>query len=116
MRTTRSSTEFAGKVALVTGASSFLATAVITQLVEAGARVVLADVNEEICSEIAQSLGESVRFVRTDVTIDADLERLVDTAGSGTAVDFAVTYAWREGHTATDDLIEIGRASCRERV
>ena len=80
MRTTRSSTEFAGKVALVTGASSFLATAVITQLVEAGARVVLADVNEEICSEIAQSLGESVRFVRTDVTIDADLERLVDTA------------------------------------
>lgn len=80
MRTTRSSTEFADKVALVTGASSFLATAVITQLVEAGARVVLADVNEEICSEIAQSLGESVRFVRTDVTIDADLERLVDTA------------------------------------
>ena len=80
MRTARSSTEFAGKVALVTGASSFIATAVITQLVEAGARVVLADVNERIGSEIAESLGESVRFVRTDVTSDADLERLVDTA------------------------------------
>ena len=41
-----SSTEFAGKVAVVTGAASFLGTAICSQLVAAGARVVLGDLDD----------------------------------------------------------------------
>jgi NAD(P)-dependent dehydrogenase (short-subunit alcohol dehydrogenase family) len=74
------STEFAGKVAIVTGAASFLGTAICSQLVGAGARVVLGDLDERICSKVASDLGDSARFVRTDVTSDGDLDALIDTA------------------------------------
>ncbi len=75
-----SSTEFAGKVAVVTGAASFIGTAICSKLVAAGARVVLGDLDDRIGGDVARDLGESARFVRTDVTRDADLDALIDTA------------------------------------
>ena len=75
-----SNTEFAGKVAVVTGAASFLGTAICSQLVAAGARVVLGDLDAQVCGDVVRDLGESARFVRTDVTRDADLDALIGTA------------------------------------
>jgi NAD(P)-dependent dehydrogenase (short-subunit alcohol dehydrogenase family) len=72
--------EFAGRVAVVTGAASFIGSAIGSQLVAAGARVVLGDLDEKIGGEVARRLGDSARFVRTDVTSDADLDTLIDTA------------------------------------
>lgn len=75
-----SSGEFAGKVAVVTGAASFIGTAICNQLVGAGAKVALGDLDEQIGGEVAGGLGDSARFVRTDVTRDEDLDALLDTA------------------------------------
>ena len=75
-----SQSEFAGKVAVVTGAASFLGTAICRQLVAGGARVVLGDLDEKIGGDVARDLGDSARFVRTDVTRDAELDALIDTA------------------------------------
>jgi NAD(P)-dependent dehydrogenase (short-subunit alcohol dehydrogenase family) len=72
--------EFDGKVALITGAASWIGSAIATQLVEAGARVVLADLDDGIGRDLAGSLGDSARFVRTDVAQDDDLDAVVGTA------------------------------------
>ncbi|MGZ4725325.1 MAG: glucose 1-dehydrogenase [Ilumatobacteraceae bacterium] len=72
--------EFAGKVALVTGATSFIGSAISTQLVSAGASVVLGDLDAVLGREVIEPLGGSARFVRTDVTRDDDLDAMVSTA------------------------------------
>ncbi|HTO32812.1 MAG TPA: 3-hydroxyacyl-CoA dehydrogenase [Pararhizobium sp.] len=68
-----------GKVIVVTGGGSGLGAAVARMLVEAGARVVVADVNEEAGDGVAESLGNA-RFIRTDVTSEADGQAAVDMA------------------------------------
>jgi hypothetical protein len=86
--------EFAGKVAVVTGAASFIGTAIGNQLVAAGARVVLGDLDEKIGGHVAERLGDSTRFVRTDVTRDADLDTLIGTATAEFGgLDFVVSAA-----------------------
>ncbi|MEP9367981.1 3-hydroxyacyl-CoA dehydrogenase [Xanthobacter sp. VNH20] len=60
------------KVFLVTGAGSGLGAAVARHLVAAGAKVVIADINAAGGEAVAQELGESARFARTDVTQEAD--------------------------------------------
>jgi len=70
----------AGKVFVVTGGGSGLGVATARMLVEAGARVILADVNVEAGERTAGELGASARFLRTDVTSEADGKAAVDTA------------------------------------
>lgn len=94
MNIDRSSTEFAGKVAVVTGAASFIGAAICTQLVGAGARVVLGDLDESVGSDVAGRLGDAARFLPTDVTRDDDLDSLVDTAvAEFGGLDFVVSAA-----------------------
>lgn len=59
--------------AIVTGASSGLGEAVARMLVAKGARVVLADVNEPLGHALAEELGENARFVKTDITDEAQV-------------------------------------------
>ena len=56
------------KVFLVTGGGSGLGAATASALVEAGARVVLADVNRAAGEKLAAELGANALFVETDVT------------------------------------------------
>ncbi len=74
--------ELDGKVAVVTGSGSFIGAAIGSALVAAGARVVLGDLDEGSGAAAAAELGDSARFLRTDVTSDADLDALLDTAVS----------------------------------
>jgi NAD(P)-dependent dehydrogenase (short-subunit alcohol dehydrogenase family) len=86
--------ELTGKVALVTGATSYIGTAICTQLVAAGARVVLGDIAEDLGRSIAAPLGDSARFVRVDVTNDGDLDHMVHTAvAEFGGIDLAVSAA-----------------------
>ncbi len=69
-----------GKVFVVTGGGSGLGAAVARMLIEAGACVVVADVNIEAGNSVATSLGQSARFIRTDVTSETDGQAAVDMA------------------------------------
>ena len=71
---------FAGRTILVTGGASGLGGAAVDAIVAAGGRAVIVDVNEQTGSTKAANLGEQVRFVRADVTSEADVQRAVDTA------------------------------------
>ncbi|ALS65023.1 SDR family NAD(P)-dependent oxidoreductase [Pandoraea apista] len=68
------------RVFLVTGASSGLGAATARMFVDAGAKVVLGDINAQAGAAQADALGDAARFVATDITQEADVQRLVDTA------------------------------------
>lgn len=69
-----------GKVAIVTGAASGIGEGTVRRFVEEGARVVIADIQDELGRSLAQSLGSSTRYVHTDVTKEADVAAVVDEA------------------------------------
>jgi NAD(P)-dependent dehydrogenase (short-subunit alcohol dehydrogenase family) len=69
-----------GRTVLVTGGASGLGGAVVDMAVAAGGRAVIVDINEEKGRAKAAAHGDRVRFVRTDVTSDADVEQAVRTA------------------------------------
>ena len=65
---------------LVTGGASGLGGATAEMIVAAGGRVIVADVNEAAGRTAAARLGASARFVRTDVTSEADVQQAIATA------------------------------------
>ncbi len=67
-------------VFLVTGGASGLGAAVTRLLIDQGASVVIADLNQAAGKAIAAELGPSVRFVTTDVTSESDGKASVDSA------------------------------------
>lgn len=68
------------KVFLVTGAGSGLGAATAKALAEAGAKVVLADLNREAGEKMAAELGAVAKFVETDVANEASAVNAVQTA------------------------------------
>jgi NAD(P)-dependent dehydrogenase (short-subunit alcohol dehydrogenase family) len=72
-----------GRAFLVSGAGSGLGRACARLLAERGGRVVIADVDRRRGEEAAAGLGESGRFVLTDVTDEAAVQAAVDAAVSG---------------------------------
>jgi NAD(P)-dependent dehydrogenase (short-subunit alcohol dehydrogenase family) len=65
---------------LITGGASGLGGATAEMILAAGGRVVIADVNEAAGNETATRLGPAARFVRTDVTREADVQQAINTA------------------------------------
>jgi len=83
-----------GKVSIVTGGATLIGAAVVRALQREGAKVVIADVNEQGGQAVAKQLGKDVLFVKTDLADDAQIaacvERTVSTFGG---VDFLVNLA-----------------------
>ncbi|MFE9774775.1 3-hydroxyacyl-CoA dehydrogenase [Streptomyces sp. NPDC005931] len=69
-----------GSVALVTGGASGLGLATARRLLDAGARVVLADLPSSDGAAVAAELGDRARFAPTDVTSEADVTAALDAA------------------------------------
>lgn len=72
--------EFAGKVAIVTGGAGSIGRATAELLVQRGASVVVADIDTEGGTAVADELGDRVVFQRTDVSDLDDVQHLVDVA------------------------------------
>lgn len=70
----------AGKVAVVTGGAKGIGRGIVERFAAEGAKVVLVDVDEQTARAVAAPLGDSVLFVRADVTSEADLEAAVRAA------------------------------------
>ncbi|MFZ0474044.1 MAG: SDR family NAD(P)-dependent oxidoreductase, partial [Halobacillus sp.] len=73
-----------GKVAVVTGGSSGIGEAAVKDFCEQGAKVVIADLNEQ-GSELSSQLndqGYETVFQKTDVTSEEDIKNMVQTAVS----------------------------------
>lgn len=68
------------KVAVVTGGASGIGAGTVRLFHAEGARVVIADLQEEAGRSLAAELGEGVVFRRTDVTDEEAIRDLVDTA------------------------------------
>ena len=65
---------------IVTGGSSGLGAATVRRFHAQGARVVIADLNAELGQQLADELGASCSFCRTDVTSETDARAAIDVA------------------------------------
>jgi NAD(P)-dependent dehydrogenase (short-subunit alcohol dehydrogenase family) len=103
-----------GKVAIITGGAQILGAGVVAALHDAGAKVVIADINAEAGTAVAAEHGDDVVFVETDITDDAQLDTLVQTAvdrfggidilvnAAATYLDNALDTTREDWHTALD--------------
>ena len=71
-----------GKVAVITGAASGLGEATARMFVREGARVVIADLQDERGRQVAAELGDAAVYLHCDVTSEADQAAAVDLAVS----------------------------------
>jgi len=67
-----------GKVAIITGATSGIGRRAVERFVEEGARVLFCGRRAELGASLEAALGaERARFLRADVTQEADMEKLI---------------------------------------
>ncbi|MBE9553706.1 MAG: glucose 1-dehydrogenase, partial [Proteobacteria bacterium] len=69
-----------GKAALITGAGSGFGEGIARKFVEEGARVIVADINDDAGAAVATSLGAAARFVHADASRGADMAAAVAAA------------------------------------
>jgi len=69
--------EIDGRTFLITGGGSGLGEATARKLVAEGAAVILADVNSDRGTAVAEELGGRARFLKTDVTSEHDMRDAV---------------------------------------
>lgn len=72
----------AGKVAVVTGGASGIGEGTVRRFVAEGARVVVADVQDERGAALVAELGDATVFCHVDVAIEDDVAAAVDLAVS----------------------------------
>jgi NAD(P)-dependent dehydrogenase (short-subunit alcohol dehydrogenase family) len=96
--------DFAGRVALITGASSGIGRATARAFAEKGAKVALAARREDLLASLADEIdgdGGQVTYLKTDVAIRRDVERVVEhTVSTFGRLDFGVNNAGTEGEFA----------------
>ena len=110
---------FAGKVAIVTGASTGLGPIMARMLADEGAKLVLAARRKELVEEAAHAIGPAAIAVQADVTDEDDVARQVDAAISAwgqvdvmmnnAAVPGKDLYIWEQ---TVDNFLDTYKVDC----
>lgn len=99
--------DLSGKVAIVTGSATGIGKSCASELVAAGASVVVADVNADLGEATATELGPRAVFIRTDVQQMADMQAMADFAVEQFGgVDILVNNAARAIGGVVDEIDE----------
>ena len=69
-----------GTVAVITGAASGIGEGTVRRFLNEGASVIAADIQEELGEALSEELGDSVTFIKTDVTQEEQVAAAVDLA------------------------------------
>jgi NAD(P)-dependent dehydrogenase (short-subunit alcohol dehydrogenase family) len=69
-----------GKVAIISGGTSGIGARTAEVFVAEGAKVVIAGRRQERGERLARKLGDAASFIRTDVSIEADVKAMIDHA------------------------------------
>lgn len=75
--------DLTGKTAIVTGGAMGIGLGIVTRLAQAGATVLIADLDEDSAQKSAQDLstqGFKIKAVKTDVSSETDVDKMVQTA------------------------------------
>jgi len=98
-----------GKVAIITGGASGIGEGTVKLFVGHGAKVVIADVQDQAGERIARELGENVVYQHTDVSKEADIEAMINLAASKFGrLDCLFNNAGFGGVSGEIDQIELG--------
>jgi NAD(P)-dependent dehydrogenase (short-subunit alcohol dehydrogenase family) len=107
-------TDLNGRKALVTGAAQGLGEGMARALADAGAKVVVADLQQDLGPKVAESLGDGHGFVHLDVSDDAGWEgavgRATDLLGG---LDILVNNA---GVEITSLLVDLDAGAARKQL
>src|SRR5260370_13792770 len=97
-----------GKTALVTGGASGFGAEIVRRYVEAGAKVVILDLNRDGAAKVAGEAGGGTIAVGGDVTKQGDIDSAVDQAiAAFKPLDILVNNAaWTHRHKPTLDAHE----------
>ena len=82
------------KTAIITGAAQGIGKGILTDLVNHEVNVVLADIQEEKSKALADSLGKRVAFIRADLSLERDIQKIVEfSVKTFGGVDFLINNA-----------------------
>src|SRR5215468_9077594 len=82
------------KVAIVTGGATMIGAAVVRAFHRQGARITIADINENDGNSMAGALGANALFVKTDLVDDAQIAACVEkTVKNFGGIDFLINLA-----------------------
>ncbi|XP_040385538.1 momilactone A synthase-like [Oryza brachyantha] len=98
----------AGKVAVITGAASGIGRATAAEFVKNGAKVIIADIQDDLGRSVASELGPDAAYTRCDVADEAQVAAAVDLAvGRHGRLDIFYSNAGIGGRYPQDDAVSV---------
>ncbi|MBT7950126.1 MAG: SDR family oxidoreductase [Gammaproteobacteria bacterium] len=82
------------KIAVVSGGATLIGEKIAEAFVNSGAKVIVADINDEDGNKLADKLGDNVHFIKTDITSDENIDSCIsESIAHFGGIDFLINVA-----------------------